>query len=288
MLARTLATLDHLTGGRLCVNIISSDWPGTKADSATRYRRSGEVIEILKQAWTRDRISFHGEFYDFDIDARPGKPYQQNGGPLLYFGGISPSATALAAEHADVYLMWPESEANLATAMRSVADQAAAHGRTVDFGLRVHVIVRQTQAEARAAADRLISRIDPDKAAEIKRRSLHAASAGMVRQDAARTAALAGGGDRYVEPHLWTGIGLARSGCGAAIVGDPDHVYAKLQRYVDMGIRAFILSGYPHADECRRFAEFVLPRMPMCRFADVQGRRPHALPRTPLTTAPRR
>jgi alkanesulfonate monooxygenase len=287
MLARALSTLDHLTAGRLCVNIISSDLPGTRADSATRYRRSGEVIEILKQAWTRDRIDFHGEFYDLDLETLPGRPYQQNGGPLLYFGGISKDALALAAKHADVYLMWPESEGDLAATMRSVADQAAAHGRVVDFGLRVHVVVRETEAEARAAADRLISRIDVEKALEIKRRSVDATSAGVARQNAARAAAVASG-DLYIEPHLWSGIGLARSGCGAAIVGDPDQVHAKLQRYVDMGIRAFILSGYPHVDECERFAQLVLPRLQTCRFADVQGRRPRTTPVTPLTTGPRR
>src|SRR4051794_6749996 len=268
MLARAISTVDHICQGRLNINIISSDLPGTKADSATRYRRSAEVIEILKQAWTQERIAFKGEFYDFDLETTPVKPYQQNGGPLLYFGGISPDAQALAAKHCDVFLMWPETEERMAATIRSISDQAAAHNRTVDFGLRIHVIVRETEAEAREAADRLISRLDPEKGKQIKQRSLDSSSAGVGRQDDLRAQSK----DLYIEPHVWSGIGLARSGCGSAIVGDPDQVHAKIQRYIDMGFRAFILSGYPHLDECERFARYVLPRLQTCRFAEAQGR----------------
>lgn len=284
MLARGIATLDHLLHGRLNINIISSDLVGTRADSATRYRRSAEVIEILKQAWTQDRISFKGEFYNFDLESLPAKPYQQNQGPLLYFGGISTDAQALAAKHCDVYLMWPETEKNMAETIRSISEQAAAHGRVVDFGLRIHVIVRETESQARAAADRLISRLDLEKGREIKKRSVDQVSAGVARQEELRAASK----DLYLEPHVWAGIGLARSGCGSAIVGDPDQVYAKIQRYIDMGFRAFIFSGYPHIEECERFARWVLPRLKTCRFAEVQGRLPTREPVTPLTTGPRR
>jgi alkanesulfonate monooxygenase len=283
MLARAIATVDHLLRGRLNINIISSDLPGTRADSRTRYGRSREVIEILKQAWSEDRIAHTGEFYSIDLEADPAKPYQQGGGPLLYFGGISPDAQALAARYCDVYLMWPETEEIMAQTIRSVAEQAASHGRVVDFGLRIHVIVRETEAEARAAADRLISRIDPEQARIIKARSVDKTSAGVARQEELRSNSQG----LYAEPNLFTGIGLARSGCGSAIVGDPDQVYAKLQRYIDMGFRAFILSGYPHVDECKRFAKWVLPRLETCRLAERQHRIV-ADPVTPLTTATRR
>ena len=160
--------------------------------------------------------------------------------------------------------------------------KAAAYGRKIDFGFRSHVIVRETEAEARAAADRLISKLDLVKGDEIRRRSLDSESAGVKRQDALRAQSK----DLYIEPHLWSGIGLARSGCASAIVGDPDQVLAKLNRYLDMGIRAFILSGYPHLDECDYFARHVLPRLPTCRLNELQGRLV-ADPITPLTTAPR-
>jgi alkanesulfonate monooxygenase len=285
MLARAIATVDHALEGRLCLNIISSDLPGAKESNETRYARSSEIIRILQGLWTTDGpFTWEGEFYSFTLPTtEPAKCFQQNGGPLLYFGGISPAAQDLCARHCDVFLMWPETEDRIAETMRSVAEQAAAYGRTLDFGFRSHVIVRETEQEARAAADRLISRLDRAKGEEIKRRSLDAASAGVQRQDALRAAA----GDLWIEPHLWSGVGLARSGCGSAIVGDPDQVLAKLERYIDMGMRAFILSGYPHLDECDLFAEHVLPRLPTCRLNELQHRRV-ADPVTPLTTGMRR
>jgi len=284
MLARAIATVDHALEGRLCLNIISSDLPGLKESNETRYARSSEIIRILQGLWAADGpFTWKGEFYEFSLPTtEPAKCYQQNGGPLLYFGGISPAAQDLCARHCDVFLMWPETEDRIAETMRSLAEQAAAHGRTIDFGFRSHVIVRETEAEARAAADRLISRLDRAKGEEIKRRSLDAASAGVQRQDALREAA----GGLWLEPHLWSGVGLARSGCGSAIVGDPDQVLAKLERYMDLGMRAFILSGYPHLDECDLFAKHVLPRLPTCRLNELQGRRV-ADPVTPLTTGPR-
>jgi sulfoquinovose monooxygenase len=284
MLARHLATLDHLLEGRLTVNIISSDLPGQKEDSETRYSRSREVIEILKQCWTRPELHYRGKFYDLDLrTTEPGKPYQQNDGPLLYFGGISGEAVRLCAEHCDVYLMWPETERCLSETMHLVANKAAAHDRTVDFGLRIHVIVRETESAARDAAQRLLSRLDPAKGAEIKARAQDHQSAGVRRQDELRAQAK----DDYIEEHVWSGIGRARSGCASAIVGDPDQVFAKLQRYISMGMRAFVLSGYPHRDECELFARYVLPRLATCKLNEVQGRKPRTTPLTALTTAPR-
>jgi len=200
----------------------------------------------------------------------------------MYFGGISPAAQDLCAKHCDVFLMWPETEDRIEATMKGMAEKAAAYGRQIDFGFRAHVIVRETEAEARAAADRLISKLDRAKGAEIRSRSLDSQSFGVLRQDELRAQSK----DLFIEEHLWSGIGLARSGCGSAIVGDPDQVLAKLNRYMDLGMRAFILSGYPHLDECDLFARHVLPRLPTCRLNDVQGRR-ISNPVTPLTTAPR-
>ncbi len=284
MLARHLATIDHILAGRLTVNIISSDLPGMREDSAARYTRSREVIAILKQCWTQPEVHFRGDFYQIDLTTTaPGQPYQQNGGPLLYFGGISPDAVQLCAEHCDVFLMWPETEERLSETMHLVSGKAAALGRTLDFGLRIHVIVRETEAEARDAATRLLSRLDPAKGAEIKARAQDAQSAGVLRQDELRAKTT----DDYIEDHIWSGIGRARSGCASAIVGDPDQVVAKLQRYIAMGMRAFILSGYPHLAECELFARHVLPRLDTCKLNEVQGRKPASTPITPLTTGVR-
>jgi alkanesulfonate monooxygenase len=226
MLARALATLDHILKGRLTVNIISSDLPGTILPSSERYARSREVIEILKQAWTQDEIDFQGEFYQLKLSSDPVKPYQQNGGPLLYFGGYSPDGVALCAEFCDVYLMWPETENKLKGLIHNMTQQAAGYGRTVQFGLRIHVIVRETEEEAKAYAKYLISNLDVEQGNEIRNRAQDAKSLGVSRQSELRNDA---DEDYYVEPNLWTGIGLARSGCGAAIVGNPDQVYEKIQ-----------------------------------------------------------
>lgn len=279
MLARTIATLDHMLKGRLTVNIISSDLPGTKLSSPERYARSREVIEILKQSWTQDRIEFNGKYYQLDLQTDPVKPYQQNGGPLLYFGGYSPDGVDLCAEHCDVYLMWPETEKKLQELMNNMTNKALEYDRTVQFGLRVHVIVRETEQEARDYAKNLLSKLDLDLGKDIRNRAQDAASLGVARQAMLREEA---DNQHYVEPHLWTGIGLARSGCGAAIVGDPDQVLAKLERYMEMGIRSFILSGYPHQQECELFAKHVLPRLKTVSFPEVLGRRPNKTPNSPL------
>ncbi len=283
MLARAIASLDHMLEGRLTLNIISSDMPGTTLPAAARYARSREAIQILKQAWTQERIRFRGEFYDFDLPADPAKPFQQSGGPLLYFGGISDPARDLCAEHCDVFLMWPETEANLRTTMVDMSRRAEAYGRRIDFGLRIHMIVRQTESEARAAARRLVSKLDDAIGAQIKGRAQDAQSLGVRRQDALRAAADAEG---FIEPLVWSGIGRARSGCGSALVGDPDQVTAKIERYIDMGMRAFIFSGYPHLDECGLLARYILPRLKTCKLAHRQGRIVDD-PVTPLTTGKR-
>lgn len=279
MLARSIATLDHMLKGRLTINIISSDLPGTTLASTERYARSREVIEILKQAWTQDEIDFQGKYYHYKLPTAPIKPYQQNGGPLLYFGGYSPAGVDLCAEHCDVYLMWPETEEKLKGLMENMTKKAAAYNRTVQFGLRVHVIVRETEAESRDYADALLSKLNLDLGNDIRNRAQDAASLGVARQSQLREQA---DESYYVEPNLWTGIGLARSGCGAALVGDPDQIVAKLQRYMDMGIRSFILSGYPHQQECELFAKLVLPRLKTVSLPEVFGRIPKTTPNTPL------
>ena len=280
MLARTVATLDHMLEGRLTLNVISSDFPGEKADSDYRYRRSWEVVEILKQAWAQDEINYQGQIYQLQgLKTDPVRPYQQNGGPLLYFGGYSPPALELCGAHCDVYLMWPETREMLAQRMRDVHARAAHYGRVLDYGLRVHMIVRDTEAEAREYARELVSKLDDEKGREIRARALDAGSLGVSTQARSREMADIEG---YVEPHLWTGVGRARSGCGAALVGSVDQVLSEIHAYQKMGIRAFIFSGYPHLDECDIFGSKVLPQLQTCSLAQAYGRVPASTPATPL------
>ena len=129
MLARALSTLDHILKGRLTINIINSDLPGLREDPNLRYRRCAETIEILRQAWTQERIQFKGELYQFDIPSDPAKPYQQNGGPLLYFGGTSEGARDVCARYCDMFLMWPETEESMQETMKDLSARAAAYGK---------------------------------------------------------------------------------------------------------------------------------------------------------------
>ena len=285
MLARTIATLDHMMKGRLTVNIISSDFPGEKADSAFRYQRSREVVEILKQSWTEDEINYSGEVYDFQgVTTDPARPYQ-TGGPLLYFGGYSPSALDLCGQHCDVYLMWPEPKDQLAERMKAVHNVAEGHDRTLDYGLRVHMIVRDTEAEAREYAEYIVSKLDDEQGKTIRDRALDSTSLGVSHQAANRDLADMEG---FIEPHLWTGVGRARSGCGAALVGSADQVLSEIENYQKMGIRAFIFSGYPHIDECKHFGNLVLPHLKTCSLPHVYGRVPGSTPLTPLGAGERR
>jgi alkanesulfonate monooxygenase len=285
MLARTLATLDHMLKGRLTVNIISSDFPGEVADSAFRYQRSREVVEILKQAWTQDEINYQGQVYTFEgLTTDPAKPYQI-GGPLLYFGGYSPAALDLCAQHCDVYLMWPEPKENIAERMKAVHERATDYGRTLDYGLRVHMIVRDTEIEAREYAEHLVAELDDEYGKLIRDRAHDSISLGVSHQARARELADKFG---YIEPHLWTGIGRARSGCGAALVGSTDQVLSEIEAYQKMGIRSFIFSGYPHLDECKSFGQRVMPHLKTCSLPQAYGRVPTQTPMTPLGAGDRR
>ena len=255
-LARQLATIDEMLGGRLTINIISSDLPGEQLESAPRYRRTLEVMRILRDLLDGKPIDMRGEFFNLTLE--PPRIRPAGGCPPFYFGGLSEAARDVAAQAADVFLMWPDSMPAVEAIIDDMRVRAARHGRDLKFGYRVHVIVRATESEARAAAQRLVSRLDADTGRRIRDLSLHAASVGQLRQSELRDLA---DDDGFVEPHLWTGVGRARSGAGAAIVGDPEQVLAKLRGYAELGIESFILSGYPHAGECDLFARHVLPHL---------------------------
>jgi alkanesulfonate monooxygenase len=256
-LARQIATIDQIARGRLKINIISSDLPGEKLASAPRYQRTVEAMQILKTLLNGEHLNHQGEFWNLDVDPAGVKTFSGKA-PPLYFGGLSPDARDAAARACDVYLMWPDTKEKVAEIIADMTKRAADYGRTLKFGYRAHVIVRDTEGEARAYADRLLSKLDAEEGAQIRAKSLDATSMGVAAQAALRENA---SDDGYAEENLWTGVGRARSGCGAAIVGDPDQVLAKLQMYRDMGIDAFILSGYPHAAEADLFARHVLPRI---------------------------
>jgi alkanesulfonate monooxygenase len=265
-LARQIATIDRLLGGRLNINIISSEMPGETLASAPRYARTVEVMQILRTLLNGEPLDHDGDHWKLKLDP-PRIGTVSGKAPLLYFGGLSPDAREAAAKACDVYLMWPDTKETIAAIVADMTARAARHGRTLRFGYRAHVIVRETEEEARLYADRLLSRLDAAQGDAIRQKSLDSQSVGVRAQAALREGAV----DGYAEANLWTGIGRARSGCGAAIVGDPDQVLAKLDMYRDMGIEAFILSGYPHAAEADLFARHVLPRIDHRALGAVAG-----------------
>ena len=281
-LARAISNLDHVLEGRLAINIINSDLPGLRESPELRYQRCNETIEILKQAWTQDRIKLEGKHYKIDLPADPAKPYQQNGGPLLYFGGTSEGSRDVCAKHCDVFLTWPEREESLYETIQDMSSRAAAYGRKIDFGLRIHVIVRETEQEARDYAKKLTSKLDEERAKEIRSRGEDSRSLGVLRQDQLREEADEEG---YIEQLLWTDIGKVFSGCGGGLVGSPEQIIEKINRYIDMGFRAFIFSGFPLKEEAAWFSKLVLPHLPNASLSELQGRIPKETPVTPYTTA---
>ena len=256
-LARQIATLQQIAGGRLVINAISSDVPGETLSSEARYQRTTESLAVLRTLLRGERADLDGQYVTAHVDApRIAVDYPHN--PVVYFGGLSEAARQCAAESCDVYLMWPDTTERMRAVMREMDDRAAAFGRTLRYGWRSHVIVRDTEAQARAAATRLLSRLDAQDGAAIRAKSLDSQSVGVARQSELRAVA---DDDGYLEQHLWTGVGRARSGAGIAIVGDPNQVSGKLLELRDAGIDTFILSGYPHLAECDLVARHVLPKL---------------------------
>ncbi len=270
--ARMAASFDRLSGGRLLVNLVTGgdraelEGDGVFLDHAQRYEQSAEFIRIWREILTR---SHDGETFDYDgkhLQVKGAKlffPPLQHPHPPVYFGGSSEAAHELAAEQVDTYLTWGEPPAEVAKKVADVRARAAKHGRTVKFGIRLHVIVRETDAEAWAAADSLISKLDDDVVNRAQ-----AAFAKMDSEGQRRMAALHAGGakrtraDLEISPNLWAGVGLVRGGAGTALVGDPETVAARIQEYADIGLENFIFSGYPHLEEAYRFAELVFPLLP--------------------------
>jgi len=253
-LARQMATIDQMSSGRLTINIISSDLPGQELESGPRYKRTQEYMKVLRELLNGNPIDFHGQFVDLEIEA-PRVRTVSGQCPPFYFGGFSEAAKETAAMESDVFLTWPDTVKGVESIVSDMKERASGYGRKLKYGLRAHVIVRETEQEAREAANRLVSQVDDQQGAEIRNRSLDAVSVGVSRQTELRKNS---DGDGFIEDNLWTGVGRARSGAGAAIVGDPDQVKKKINAYMDAGINAFILSGYPHISECELFGANVL------------------------------
>ncbi|MBL8355499.1 MULTISPECIES: FMNH2-dependent alkanesulfonate monooxygenase [Delftia] len=271
--ARMAASFDRLSGGRLLINLVTGgdraelEGDGVFLDHAQRYEQSAEFIriwrEILERSHEGGTLDYEGEHLSVK-GAKLLFPPLQKPYPPVYFGGSSEAAHDLAAEQVDAYLTWGEPPAEVARKIADVREKAARHGRSVKFGIRLHVIVRETEDEAWADADRLISRLKDETVVQAQ-----AAFARMDSEGQRRMAALHAGGSRRtraeleISPNLWAGVGLVRGGAGTALVGDAQTVADRIKEYADLGIDTFVLSGYPHLEEAYRFAELVFPLLPL-------------------------
>ncbi|HEX2941801.1 MAG TPA: FMNH2-dependent alkanesulfonate monooxygenase [Rhodopila sp.] len=261
--ARQAAALDRVSNGRLLLNIVTGGSPkelagdGLLLDHDERYALTDEFLTIWRRLLADGQVDFTGKH----LTAREAKlgyfdslqrPY-----PPLWFGGSSPAGIQVAADHVDTYLTWAEPPAMVRQKLDVVRAAAAQRRRSLAFGLRVHLIVRETDAAAWEAADRLISHLSDDTIAAAQQRlRADTDSVGQLRQLQLH------GGRRdqlQVSPNLWAGVGLVRHGVGTALVGSPETVAARLREYQALGIQTIIASGYPHLEEAYRVAELLFP-----------------------------
>jgi alkanesulfonate monooxygenase len=270
--ARMASALDRLSDGRLLLNVVTGGDPvelaadGVHLDHAARYRQTDEFLTVFRRLHTEEKVDFSGEFYRVD-GAELLQPPVTRPHPPLYIGGSSPAAHDVTAKHIDFYLSWGEPPSQVAEKIADVRARAKALGRSVRFGIRLHVVVRETESQAWADAEALLTHVDES--------TIAAAQATLARFDSVgqrRLVALHGGrsdaGSKSrsrleVSPNLWAGVGLVRGGAGTALVGDGPTVAARLREYADLGIEQFILSGLPHLEEAYRFAELAWPHLPL-------------------------
>jgi alkanesulfonate monooxygenase len=257
LLAKMVATLDQISRGRVDLNIvpggIQGDFErlGVEIDHAGRYAQAEELIQACRALWTGELTDFHGTYITLR-GARCSPP--PAGTPRFYQGGASPRAESLAARHAEVYLMWIEPLEPIAARIERVRAQAQACGRTVTFGLRTHLVVRDDPDVAWAVAESLIAHADPQV---VQQRQAVMVGTPMVGPQAqARRVA-----QHRIGAHLWNGLSMVRVNCGTAIVGTPQQVTDELLAYWRLGIDEFILSGFPHLEECLRVSQEIVPQL---------------------------
>ncbi len=271
--ARMVASFDRLSEGRLLINVVTGGDPvelagdGLHLKHDERYRLTDEFLTIFRKVLAREEVDFKGEHLEV-YGAKVSFPGKQEPYPDLYFGGSSPAAHQVAARHINVYLTWGEPPQAVAAKIDEVRRLAAQQGRTLQFGLRLHVIVRETTKEAWTAANDLIRYVTDESIAAAQKTFARFDSAGQRRMSELHS------GNREsleISPNLWAGVGLVRGGAGTALVGDPETVAERIREYANLGIDSFILSGYPHLEEAHRVAEFLFPLLPVEGLSEVSS-----------------
>ncbi|PRP49562.1 alkanesulfonate monooxygenase, FMNH(2)-dependent [Bacillus halotolerans] len=262
--ARMTSTLDHISDGRLLINVVAGGDPyelagdGLFISHDERYEATDEFLTVWRGLLRGETVTYEGKHIKVE-NSNLLFPPRQAPHPPIYFGGSSQAGIEVAAKHTDVYLTWGEPPEQVKEKIERVKKQAEKEGRTVRFGIRLHVIARETEHEAWEAAERLISHLDDDTIAKAQNALRRADSSGQKRMAELHR------GDRTkleISPNLWAGIGLVRGGAGTALVGDPQTIADRIAEYQALGIETFIFSGYPHLEEAYYFAELVFPLLP--------------------------
>jgi alkanesulfonate monooxygenase len=270
LLAQMAATFQRVSGGRLLVNVVSGGDDveqrryGDLLDHDERYDRTAEFLQVLRGAWSGRPFDFDGRYFHVEGATVKG-PVDPV--PPVYFGGASPAAEQVAARHVDVYLAWGETPEMLGERVGRMRALAAAEGRQLRFGLRLHVITRDRAADAWAETERLLERMDPDVVRQAQESFAQSGSVGQRRMAALHRGSTEG---LVIAPNLWAGVGLVRGGAGTALVGSHDEVAERLAEYHELGFDEFILSGHPHVEEAYWFGEGVLPILRRAGLVDGQ------------------
>jgi alkanesulfonate monooxygenase len=259
--AHQARSFQRLTGGRLVVNIVTGGDPveqrayGDFLDHDARYGRTAEFLEVFRRSLSGEPFSHAGRHYQVE---QPEGSGLEAPAPQIFFGGASSAGEAVAAAYADVHLSWGEPVQALVERRERLRALAAREGRDLQFGVRLHVIARDTADEAWAEADRLLDGMDEATIARAQQRFARMESVGQQRMTDLNSGRRDG---LVVAPNLWAGVGLVREGAGTALVGSHDEVAQRLAEYVDAGFTELILSGWPHVEEAYRVGEQVLPRV---------------------------
>jgi alkanesulfonate monooxygenase len=273
--ARMAATFDRMSGGRLLVNLVTGgdaeelEGDGLFLPHSERYELSRDFLtiwrEVLAKSHDAEPFTYDGKHLQVKnskvLYPPVNKPY-----PPIFFGGSSEEAHDLAAEQLDTYLTWGEAPEAVAAKVADIRARAAKHGRTLEFGIRLHVIVRETEDEAWRAAGELVSHLDEATISAAQKKFAQMDSVGQRRMAELNKGKFNKNNIREgleVSPNLWAGVGLVRGGAGTALVGNPQQVADRIKEYADLGLEYFILSGYPHLEEAHRFAELVFPLLPL-------------------------
>jgi alkanesulfonate monooxygenase len=263
LMARKIATFDHLTNGRLAVHIITGktddeqQGDGDFSPKTERYLRAAEYLELMKLAWSSEQpFDFSGKFYRVKGASSDVRPLQQPH-PLLFFGGASDGALVMGAKLCDVYAIYAEPLASTRERIASFRIQAAAFGRTPGFNVSLRPIIAAREGDAWDKANRILAAMTGKK--------------GWSRQEEA-TGPVDNAGKRLMrfameqdvhDERLWMPIARVTGALGntSCLVGTPEQVAESILKYYTLGVHSFLIRGFDPFNDTVEFGRELIPRI---------------------------